>query len=152
MEGPMAEPHTIECILVLKRIYDAPLERIWRAWTEAEALGKWYMADDDHVIHFAEADVRVGGTYRVAFGRPGATPYIETGRYSEVTPMTRLAWIAEVALEGADTDYGELIELDLIDLGDGRTQLVLVSKGEQAWRSGAGWFPCLSSLARYLAA
>jgi hypothetical protein len=29
---------------------------------------------------------------------------------------------------------------------------VLVSKGEQAWRSGAGWFPCLSSLARYLAA
>ena len=148
----MTELNAIECTLVLKRIYDAPIERVWRAWTEGKALGRWYMAGDDHVIHFAEADVRVGGTYRVAFGKPGVKPYVETGTYSEVTPMTRLAWVAVVALEGASTDYGERIELDLIDLGDGRTQVVLVSIGEQAWRSGEGWFPCLESLARYLAA
>jgi uncharacterized protein YndB with AHSA1/START domain len=144
---------TIETVLVLKRVYDAPIERVWRAWTEAEALARWYLAGDDHVIHSARADVRVGGTYQVSFGKPGARPYIETGRYSEVTPMTRLTWTAEVALEGASGDaFGERVELELTDLGDGRTALSLSDFGEHAWNAAEGWIPCLNSLARYLAA
>ncbi|HLK23037.1 MAG TPA: SRPBCC domain-containing protein [Caulobacteraceae bacterium] len=147
----MAEPYRIECTLVLRRIYDAPVERVWAAWTTAEALGRWYMADDDHVVHWAEADVRAGGGYRVAFGKQGATPYIETGVYSEVKPMTRLAWEAGVSLDGKDM-IGESIVLEFRDLGDGRTELVLTTTGEESWHSAQGWIPCLNSLARYLAA
>jgi uncharacterized protein YndB with AHSA1/START domain len=145
----MPEPHKIECTLVLKRIYDAPIERVWRAWTEAEALGKWYMAGDDHMIHSAEADVRAGGGYRVAFGKPGLEPYVETGRFSEVKPMTRLAWEAAVA-QGDNQMLGESVVLEFRDLGDGRTELVLTTTGEEAWHSAQGWIPCLNSLARYL--
>lgn len=142
----------IACTLVLKRIYDAPIERVWNAWTSAEALGRWYLAGDDHVIHAAEADVRVGGRYRVSFGRPGATPYVETGRYREVRPMTRLAWTAEVTQEGQASGFVEVVELDLKDLGDGRTELCLTDHGEHAWQAAQGWIPCLNSLVRYLAA
>ena len=149
----MSEQKT-ECTLVLRRIYDAPVERLWRAWTTAEELGLWYLAGHDHIIHFAEVDLRVGGGYRIGFGPPGKTPYIETGRYVEITPMTRLAFDAGVTLgEGGDEALVvERMVVEFTDLGDGRTQLLLTDTGPDSWKSGAGWLPCLESLDRYLAA
>lgn len=146
--------HQTECVLTLRRIYDAPIDRVWRAWTDAAELGRWYLAGDDHVIHYAEADVRVGGEYRVAFGPPGKAPYVEVGRYDEVVPLKRLAFSATVAVDDADRAAGlahaETVVVEFIDLGDGRTQIVLTDTGHDAWRSGEGWIPCLASLARYL--
>src|SRR5471030_1424415 len=78
---------------------------------------------------FCEADVRVGGTYRVGFGRPGTTPYIETGHYSEIVPLKRLAFEETVTFEDKITGGSENV-LDFKDLGDGRTQLVLACTGE----------------------
>ena len=60
----MSDPNETECVLILRRVYDAPLERVWQAWTDATELAKWYLAGDDHVIHYAQADVREGGDYR----------------------------------------------------------------------------------------
>jgi len=140
----------IECTLILRRIYDAPIERVWRAWTDPAELGQWYLAGDDHIVHFCEADVRVGGTYRVGFGRPGTTPYIETGHYTEVVPPRRLAFQEVVSFEGKPLG-GTENRVELRDIGGGRTELVLTSTGKDAWRSGEGWTPCLRSLARHLA-
>jgi hypothetical protein len=43
--------------------------------------------------------------------------------------------------------------VELIDLGAGRTELVLTNTGdEDLWRHGEGWIPCLNSLERWLAA
>ena len=149
----MGDAQQIECTLILKRIYDAPVARLWRAWTTAEELGLWYMAGDEHVIHFAEVDLRVGGGYRVGFGPPGKTPYVETGIYIEITPMTRLVFDAGVTLGegGVEALALERMVVEFIDLGDGRTQLVLTDTGPDSWRSGEGWLPCLASLARHLA-
>jgi uncharacterized protein YndB with AHSA1/START domain len=151
----MAEPQKTECTLILRRIYDAPVARLWRAWTTAEELGLWYLAGDDHIIHFAEADVRVGGEYRVAFGPPGQPPYVEVGRYDEVVPMKRLAFRATVSVEGADSAealiHAETVVVEFIDLGDGRTQLILTDTGPESWKSAQGWLPCFESLGRYLA-
>jgi uncharacterized protein YndB with AHSA1/START domain len=149
----MPDVQAAECTLILRRIYDAPIERLWRAWTEAAELGKWYLAGSDHVIHFAEVALRVGGTYRIAFGPPGKTPYVETGHYVEILPMRRLAFDAGVTL-GETGDVALVVErnvVEFIDLGDGRTEIVLTDTGPDAWRSGEGWVPCLESLARHLA-
>ena len=149
----MTERQT-ECVLILRRAYDAPLERVWRAWTDAGALAKWYLAGDDHVIHFAEADVRVGGQYRVAFGPPGKPPYVEVGHYDEVVPLKRLAFRATVAIQDGDRALGlahaETVVVEFVDLGDGCTQIVLTETGPNSRRSGGGWHPCLASLGRYL--
>jgi uncharacterized protein YndB with AHSA1/START domain len=148
--------HQTECVLILRRVYDAPIGRVWQAWTDAGALARWYLAGDDHVIHFAEADVRVGGKYRVAFGPLGKPPYIEVGQYDEVVPFKRLAFRATVAVEDGDRAselaHAETVVVDFIDLGDGRTQIVLTETGPNSWSSGGGWQPCLASLSRYLAA
>jgi uncharacterized protein YndB with AHSA1/START domain len=145
----MPKEDAIECTLILKRIYNASIARVWRAWTSADELGKWYVAGSDHIVHFAEADVRIGGTYRVGFEPPGTTPYIETGRYTEIVPMKRLAFAESVSLNGA-VMQGTSNIVELRDLGNGKTELVLTCAGENSWRSGEGWTPCLQSLAAYL--
>ena len=144
------KPHHVEATLVLRRIYDAPLARVWRAWTEVKELGQWYIAGDDHIVHFAEGDIRVGGFYRVGFGPPGSKPYVETGRYTEIVPMKRLAWTGDVTHEGEDVHAG-CCTVEFADLGGGRTQVVVTSTGEEVWNSAVGWIPCLENLARYFA-
>jgi len=147
----MSEPsgrHKVETSLVLKRGYDAPLERVWRAWTDANELGKWYVAGDDHVVHFCEADVRVGGKYRVGFGPKGATPYVETGTYTEVVALKRLAFEETISFEGKHVHTNATI----VDFSEshGRTLVTITSIGFESWRTGEGWTPALESLARYL--
>ena len=145
----MTDTDKIECTLILRRIYDASMARVWRAWTDPAELGRWYVAGTDHVVHFCEADVRVGGGYRIGFGPPGTTPYVETGRYTEVVPIRRLCFAEMVSFEDKPLGGSEN-RIELRDIGGGRTELTLTCTGENAWRSGEGWTPCLQSLAGFL--
>lgn len=140
--------HEVECTLILKRIYDAPVARVWRAWTSAGELAHWYVASADHVVHFAEADVRVGGTYRVGFAPPAQTPYVEEGHYIEVVPNAKLTFRESVSLEGKQL-FTQLTTVEFRDLG-GRTQVTITCNGKDTWRTGEGWTPALESLAHYL--
>src|ERR1700761_4492483 len=119
MVGPMLDDDRIESTLIMRRIYDAPLEKVWRAWTEASRLERWYVEGDDHIVHRIEADVRVGGDYLIAWGPPGAEPVVERGRYTEIVPMRRLA--CGVGVNGEDLTLGHYV-VELHDLGDGRTE------------------------------
>ncbi|HWA92277.1 MAG TPA: SRPBCC domain-containing protein [Rhizomicrobium sp.] len=142
--------HQVRSRLILSRIYDVPVERVWRAWTEPAELAQWYVAGSDHVVHFCEADVRPGGTYRIGFAPPGKTPYIETGTYGEVVPLKRLAFEETVSYMGkALHTCATLVEMR--DLG-GRTELVITASGTDSWRTGEGWTPAMESLARHLEA
>jgi len=140
--------HKVESTLLLKRLYDAQVERVWRAWTDPAELGLWYVAGSDHVVHFCEADVRVGGTYRVGFAPPGKTPYIETGRYSEIVPLKRLVFDEMVSYEGK-TLHTSVTSVDFADFG-GRCELSITSIGFESWRTGEGWTPAMESLAKHL--
>lgn len=140
--------HKVDSRLTLTRIYDAPVEQLWRAWTDAGELGRWYVAGLDHVVHFCEADVRVGGSYRVGFAPPGKTPYIETGTYREVVALRRLAFEETVSYLGKALHTAETV-VEFEDLG-GRTRLSITSSGRDSWRTGEGWTPAMESLARYL--
>lgn len=148
----MKMPRRGECILIFKRVVDAPIDRVWRAWTDPAELGKWFVAGDNHVVHFAEVDLRVGGYFHVGFGPPGQPPFVEMNRYTEIARPTRLAWRGEMTVDGEVVQVGEGGAIDFIDLGDGKTQVVITSVGEEdIWRHGERWIPNLSSLERFLA-
>jgi uncharacterized protein YndB with AHSA1/START domain len=146
----MNQAHKVDSILILKRVFDAPVETVWRAWTTQSELAKWYVAGWDHVVHFAEADVRVGGTYRIGFAPPGKTPYLESGRYTEVTPMKRLAFEETVTFEKEHIHTNQTA-VDFRDLG-GRTEVTITTSGFESWNSAGGWVPALEKLATHLAA
>jgi uncharacterized protein YndB with AHSA1/START domain len=148
----MAKPRRRECVLILKRIVEAPIERVWRAWTDPAELGLWFVAGDDHVVHFCEVDLRIGGLFHVGFGPPGKPPIVEMNRYTEIVRPTRLAYHGEMTVDGKVVTVGEGGGVDLVDLGGGRTQVAITSVGdEDTWRHGAGWVSNLNSLERFLA-
>lgn len=66
---------------------DAPVERVWDAWADADSLATWWWTHWDDVS--VEADVRPGGRYRIVASRHGIS--IE-GDFLVVDPGARLAF------------------------------------------------------------
>ena len=78
--------------LRLARRYPVAPEKVWRAWTDPQALKRWWGPGDQEPVSLAELDVRVGGRFRIVFGGPGGTDHEVRGVYREVAPPRRLAF------------------------------------------------------------
>jgi uncharacterized protein YndB with AHSA1/START domain len=137
--------------LRLSRTFAASPERVFRAWTEPEALRRW-LSPGTHETAGAEVDLRVGGTYRVAMRRlaDGVTKYV-TGTYREIRAPERLAFTWR--WEDEPSDGETLVTVELRDLG-GATEMVLTHErfASEASRDGhaGGWAGCLDKLATAL--
>ncbi|THK37424.1 SRPBCC family protein [Sinorhizobium terangae] len=75
--------------LVLTRLIDAPREKVYRAFTDAELLKQWF-APLPWTITEAELDVRSGGTNRFVMRSPEGELYPNQGVYLEVVPNEKL--------------------------------------------------------------
>ena len=86
--------------LVITRTFNGPARLGFEAWTNPELLKRWW-APKSFGASFpsCEADVRTGGTYRFVFGHAASKPMEFFGRYTEVTPHSRLVWTND---EGGD--------------------------------------------------
>ncbi|TAL29651.1 MAG: SRPBCC domain-containing protein [Spirochaetes bacterium] len=76
-------------VLVIERIFDAPRERVWKAWTDAESAKRWW-GPKDFTAPFSRIDFRVGGTYLLCMRAPDGKDYWSTGVYKEIEPMERI--------------------------------------------------------------
>ena len=77
--------------LKLKRFYPVIPDKVWRAWTDARALGQWFRPDASFSIPVAETDVRVGGRFRVLMVDAKGEEFDLSGKYLEVISGRRLA-------------------------------------------------------------
>ena len=78
--------------LNLVRHYPVAPEKVWRAWTDPQALSRWWGPDANDRVSLAQLDVRVGGRFRVVFGGPNGTDHEVQGVYKEVAPCRRLVF------------------------------------------------------------
>jgi uncharacterized protein YndB with AHSA1/START domain len=86
---------TSEREIVVTRTFNGPARIVFEAWTTPELLKRWWVPKSMGMTLLSlEADVRVGGRYRLVFGH-GSTPVEFFGRYLEVTPHSRLVWTNE---------------------------------------------------------
>ena len=76
--------------LRLKRFFPVAPGKVWRAWTDAQALGQWFRPNASFSIPVAEADVRVGGRFRVLMVDAKGEEFDLGGIYREVIPASRL--------------------------------------------------------------
>jgi uncharacterized protein YndB with AHSA1/START domain len=76
--------------LNLKRFFPVAREKVWRAWTDPKALGQWFRPDASFSIPVAEADVRVGGRFRVLMVNAQGEEFDLNGIYREVVSGRRL--------------------------------------------------------------
>jgi uncharacterized protein YndB with AHSA1/START domain len=130
------EGHTV----VLRRTYDAPIEDVWSACTEAERLGRWFLP--------VTGDLRLGGHYQLEGNAGGEILVCEPPRRLVVT------WIygdpgpdpfSEVEVQLSPTGGGTLLELE---------HRAIVE--DDFWKQfgpgavGIGWDLTLLGLAAYL--
>jgi len=125
--------------VTVTRVFDAPREVVWKAWTEPEQLARWWgphgwsTAPGD-----VEMDVRPGGGFRVSSVSVDGGAMTTEGVYREVVEPERLVF--EEPAEQAWHD-GATSTLTLTDLGDGRTEMVLhsaIHTTEELGRMAAG--------------
>jgi uncharacterized protein YndB with AHSA1/START domain len=78
--------------LKLARSYAAAPDKVWRAWTDPQALKKWWGPGPGEPVSLAELDVRAGGRFRIVFGGPDGKAHECAGVYKEVVPNRKLVF------------------------------------------------------------
>jgi uncharacterized protein YndB with AHSA1/START domain len=78
--------------LNLQRRYPVAPEKVWRAWTDPQAIKRWWGPGGNDPVSLAELDVRVGGRFRIVFGGPQGTEHEVRGVYKEVVPNRKLVF------------------------------------------------------------
>jgi uncharacterized protein YndB with AHSA1/START domain len=106
--------------LIVTRTINGPARIVFEAFTRPQLLKRWWAPKSTGVSLLAcEADVRVGGKYRLVFGHDASKPMAFYGRYIEVTPYSRLVWTND---EGDD---GGAVTTVTFEEQGGRTLLVM---------------------------
>ena len=135
--------------LTLVRIYPVAPEKVWRAWTDPEALKHWF-GPDEGKVSLAETDVRVGGRFRIVLNTLDGEQHDLSGVYREVQPNRKLvftwAW-------KSTPERQSLVTLIFRPSGSGTEFTVL---HEQFFdvaardRHESGWTGSLTKLGRFL--
>lgn len=136
----------------ITRVFDAPPELVWRAWTEEAELAQWlkpFGVSTDSVSF----DVRTGGQYAYTMTNEETGETFPTGgTFLEVEPMHRLVFTW--GEPEAPVDTAPVITLTLTE-HDGGTELVFHLRGYNGKPGDGfvydGWDEALTNLERHLA-
>jgi uncharacterized protein YndB with AHSA1/START domain len=103
-------------VLAIERDYDASPEKVWQAWTDPQALMKWFGPLQTESVLLAELDVRVGGRYRIAFVTDDGERHDVSGVYREVVMHRKLSfsWAWRTTPERES-----LVTIELLPAGEG---------------------------------
>ena len=124
-------------MIEITRIFEAPRERVWRAWTDPDELVRWWgkrgwTAQRDTLV----MDVRPGGEFRVVTVHEDGREMVNDGVYRDVVAPERLS-------------FGEST-VTFTDLGDGRTRMDFRTTAEIGATAAGGFDSALDRLAESL--
>jgi uncharacterized protein YndB with AHSA1/START domain len=77
---------------VIRREFDAPLDRVWRAWTEPERMAKWWGPRDFDIVSL-KLDLRPGGACHYLLRSPDGQNMWGKLTYREIVPMQKLVFV-----------------------------------------------------------
>jgi uncharacterized protein YndB with AHSA1/START domain len=160
--------------LVITREFDAPRERVWKAWTDPEIVKRWW-GPETFTAPSIKIDLRVGGMYVFAMqGPPGSLlekPGYNAGVFKEIVPNQKLVLtmffsdengnILPAETYGLEGDFPseETVTVLFEELGKGRTRLSVIypmpedeAQYQAMLESGMkeGWESSLNKLAEAL--
>lgn len=137
--------------LRIARAYPVAPEKVWRAWTEAQALERWWAPTPGDRVSLAQLDVRPGGRFRIVFGGPQGTDNEVQGIYKEVELHRKLVFTW--TWPNSTPERESLVTIVFRAAGGG-TELDFRHEQffDEAARDGhnRGWSRALDSLDRFL--
>ena len=134
--------------LIVIKVFDAPCELVWKAWTTPELIAKWFAPGV--VMDVRELDVRQGGHFR--FADPNDKTSGEyTGTYITVKPLQELSFnVMDFSEDPAGVAAGFKIEFE--EVGK-QTKMTLTSiPPENSYDKGTfdAWSGCFDRLAKVI--
>jgi uncharacterized protein YndB with AHSA1/START domain len=132
----------------LQRLVDATPEVAFREWVDADARMLWHRPEPHWVVE-AGTDLRVGGSWRVAFGPSPAELTVEEGVFEVVEPPHRVVYTCRHVHDGRPA-FTTRVTVTFEAFGD-RTLVTLLDAGypDDDLRRGYehGWPAFLDSFA-----
>lgn len=155
--------------IVITRIIDAPVELVWKAWTEPEHVRRWW-GPKHYTSPTCKIDLREGGQFIFAMRAPqdwGGQESYTAGVYKKIVPLERLEFTQGLSDQdgnpinpltiGMPPDFPKEIHTTVVfkSLRDGTmTELVITERdwtmGQMAVYSYAGMQQSIDKLAESL--
>lgn len=108
--------------LTLVRTFDAPVERVFAAWTTPALVERWWGCDQCESVQVT-IDPRVGGAFTTVMAIRGHGDHTSTGEYVEFDPNRRVK-------VRSDHEGNEMIlTVDFEVLDDAKTKVTLEQRG-----------------------
>lgn len=152
--------------MVVTRVFDAPRELVWKAWTDPKYVKQWW-GPKDFTAPVCQMDFRVGGKFLCCMRSPDGQEVWTGGEYHEIVLHEKIVSSMYFSnSEGTKVEPAEYgIEHEAIDgahdvilfedLGNGQTKLTFIGNEpmESAKNSGQleGWNQILDKLAAIIA-
>jgi len=114
--------------LLITRVFDAPRQLVYEAWTKLEHLERWQGAPEGFTVTFQEVDLRPGGAFRLCMRSAEGIDHWLQGVYREVVEPERLVfthtWLDSERKPGIET-----VVTIVFTEHCGRTELALYQTG-----------------------
>jgi len=145
--------------VVITRVFDAPRELVFKAWTDPVHLARWW-GPKGFTNPICEVDLRVGGALRIVMRAPDGAEHPMTGVFREIDPPARLVF-DNVAIDREDKVLLEgLTMVTFAEHGTGGTKLTVESRAvarvDYAWRMlegmETGWTQSIDRLGEHVGA
>ncbi|RJO66301.1 MAG: SRPBCC domain-containing protein [Myxococcales bacterium] len=151
--------------LVITRVFDAPRQLVYQAWTRPELMKRWW-GPKNFTTPVCKIDLRVGGSYLSCMRSPEGKEYWSTGVYREIVEPKRIVCTDSFSDEEGNvvsaTHYGmnpefpmEMMVTVTLDDYEGKTKLTLkhagLPPGKDTDDCRAGWSESFDKLAEALA-
>ena len=148
--------------MVVTRVFDAPRQLVWKAWTDPKYVMQWW-GPKGFTATVCKIDFRVGGKFLYCTRTPDGQGFWNGGEYHEIVPHEKIVSSMYFAdSKGNRTSPGELgLEQEAIgdspdvilfeDIGNGQTKLTFI--GNETMRSALesgqfeGWREQLEKIA-----
>jgi uncharacterized protein YndB with AHSA1/START domain len=108
--------------IVMTRVFDAPRQLVFDAYTKPELVSRWLTGPPGWEMPECEIDLRVGGSYRYKWRNVNGNEMGMSGVFREIVPPERL-----VATEKFDQPWypGEVLDITVFAESAGKTTISL---------------------------
>lgn len=148
--------------MTITRVFDAPRELVWKAWTDPEYVMLWW-GPKGFTAPVCKMDFRVGGKFLCCMRSPDGQEFWNAGEYHEIVPYEKIVssmYFADAEGNKVEPEhYGiehtvieDVHDVTLFeDIGNGQTKLTFIGNEpmEEATKSGQveGWKQILDKVA-----
>lgn len=109
--------------IVMTRVFDAPRELVWEAWTDPKHPPHWMTGSEGWSMPVCEIDLRVGGAWHFIWHKDGEEKMEMRGVYREIAPPERL-----INTENWGGDHPETLVTMTLNERDGKTTMVCLTE------------------------